>query len=68
MFRIGVLRPLGELAARSEKQLKMSAAIDSTATDIEMLAQMLQHAAQIDPARFPVRREASSSSKSPWQT
>ncbi len=62
------LRQVSELAARSEKQLKASAAIDSTAADIETIAQMLHRAAQIDPARFPVSGDASASSKSPSQT
>ncbi|HEX4056046.1 MAG TPA: ATP-binding protein [Tepidisphaeraceae bacterium] len=61
------LRQVSELAARSEKQLKASAAIDSAATDIETIAQMLRQASQIDPARFPVQGNVSPSSKSPSQ-
>ncbi|MGD0463335.1 MAG: ATP-binding protein [Tepidisphaeraceae bacterium] len=49
------LRKVSELAAQSEMRLIETAAIDSTARDIENLSQMLRQAASIDPACFPVR-------------
>jgi signal transduction histidine kinase/DNA-binding NarL/FixJ family response regulator len=59
------LKKISELAARSEKQLIETAAIDSATADIENISRMLREAASIDPARFPVRGSEAPASDSP---
>jgi signal transduction histidine kinase/DNA-binding response OmpR family regulator len=59
------LREISEKAAQSEKQLIETAAIESTAREIENISRMLRQAASIDPARFPVRGNAAPPRKPP---
>jgi hypothetical protein len=49
------LGQISELAIRSEKQLIETAAIGSTAADIQTIIDMLSQAAKLYPARFPAR-------------